>query len=237
VDETETFSVMMDVDQGNESDFGEWEDRAIGVYHMNGTNQLFDESIYNSDGVTNGNPTVDTDGIIGKAIDFDGAGDFFNIGDSQPAFDNLTILAWVKISGDSDNCIVCKTDTTLTDGEFEFSYGLVEDEFRINYNDGSGWVGGPHTGTDSVELDTWYFVAVTFDSIDMNIYLDGELKATDSAPTSDLASNSVDVYIGARVRDATSYVLNGFLDEVRIYNRTLSTDEIKAIYENTVGTQ
>lgn len=237
VDETETFSVMMDVDQGNESDFGEWEDSAISVYHMNGTNQLFDSSIYNFTGITNGNPTVDIDGKIGRSIDFDGSGDFFNVGNSHGSFANLTIIAWVKISLDKDSCVVCKCDTLLLDGEFQLYYSFPNDHFGMAFNDGGGWTAGPNTGTDSVELNTWYFLSATFDSIDMNIYLDGELKATDSSPTTDLASNSVDMYIGARVRDAIGYELDGFLDEVRIYNRTLSTDEIKAIYENTEGTK
>ena len=234
VDETETFSVMMDVDQGNESDFGEWEDTAIGVYHMNGTDG-FDESIYNFDGVKNGNPSG-IDAIIGRGIEFDGAGDFYDIGNSYGDFDDLTIMAWVQIASDTNECVVCREVDTTTDGEFMLLYQPASDQFQFGYNDGGGFTMTLGTGASSVVLNKWYLLAVTFDSADANIYLDGDLKNTDNNPSSNLSAGPIDIYIGSRAADAL-YDLNGILDEVRIYNRTLSDDEIKSIYENTVGTQ
>ena len=61
-------------------------------------------------------------------------------------------------------------------------------------------------------------------------YLNGVAGATStSVPTP--ADNSVSATIGNRYDSARPYA--GKIDDVRVYNRTLSADEIKKLYEGS----
>ena len=60
--------------------------------------------------------------------------------------------------------------------------------------------------------------------------MDGELKAT---VTLKLSNHNEGVVIGAGNNPATQQYFNGLIDEVRIYNRALSEEEIKAHFLGT----
>lgn len=94
----------------------------------------------------------------------------------------------------------------------------------------------------ALALDTWYFVAVTFDYAtgEMTLYKDGVQVDQETVPAllRDVADNSV--LIGAM-----EYLSNwdGSIDEPRIYDRVLSPEQISAMYagdneivsEETIG--
>lgn len=231
VDETETFSVMMDVDEGDGTDFGEWEAEAIGVYHMNGTDG-HDSSIYERDGTATGTLSA-VGGQIGTGIQFFGFDDYFDIGRIDGPFSDLTLMAWIYVTADQNNWIIAKANV-IGPGEFLLQYQGDGDKIVFAWDDGSGW-DQMSTAVDSIDLNTWYFVAGTFDSSDAKIYLDGDLKDTNAGPSSDIDADVTPIYIGSAVRFLGSVSFEGTMDEARIYNRTLSSDEILAIYNNTVG--
>lgn len=71
---------------------------------------------------------------------------------------------------------------------------------------------------------TWYHVAGTFDGTTMRLYLNGVLDGSFSAAGSAVA-NSV-LSFGRNYEDAR--ILNGAIDEVRVWNRVLTAAEILA---------
>lgn len=80
----------------------------------------------------------------------------------------------------------------------------------------------------------WHFIALSydFDSDNYKVYVDGNLNKTfnNSLTT---AAPSTNYFIGSRYAYAANNLpFNGTMDEVRIYNRTLSENEIKSIYQN-----
>jgi hypothetical protein len=70
-------------------------------------------------------------------------------------------------------------------------------------------------------------------NVELQIYVDGVLKNTPAESQGDV-SDGLPETIGAGFQQATEYI-NGLLDDVRIYNRALSADEIKRLY-NMGGT-
>ena len=81
-----------------------------------------------------------------------------------------------------------------------------------------------------------YFVAVSDRSKDglnqIKLYVDGVENTIHYSPyITDLTGNygTYPLYLGSR--GGTTYFHQGFLDEVRIYNRALSAEEIKRHYE------
>jgi hypothetical protein len=88
-------------------------------------------------------------------------------------------------------------------------------------------------------LNAWHFIATTFNGSQVRCYIDGSLDATvdNDGWAMPLVSASGPLAIG--VRQPQSGVsgashINGTIDEVRIYNRVLSAEEIDSIYKDTI---
>ena len=91
--------------------------------------------------------------------------------------------------------------------------------------------GGSLVGSEIITDDTWHNFIVTRENDTFNIFVDGELDETSSFSgfAGDLGVNR-QIHIG-RFGDLSTWYFNGSIDEVRIYNRALSADEIKNLYE------
>jgi len=63
--------------------------------------------------------------------------------------------------------------------------------------------------------------------------IDSNKEVKTITKTGSIAITSSNVRIGGH--PTGSYYLNGSLDDVRIYNRALSADEIQALYSSSVG--
>lgn len=79
-------------------------------------------------------------------------------------------------------------------------------------------------------LDTdWHFVAATYDGTTMKLFIDNQLMNS-SEQSGNLNSRVAEIHIG----NQSSYrFLDGLMDEVAIYNRALTIDEINTMY-NTI---
>lgn len=86
----------------------------------------------------------------------------------------------------------------------------------------------------TVALDRWYSTVVTFDSMNIRMYVDGVLKYTAATSSVPLGTSTEGIYIGMNVLDSISYPYSfkGILDDLRIYNRVLSDSEAVA-YQNS----
>ena len=96
--------------------------------------------------------------------------------------------------------------------------------FQIQTSDGT-W----HNAIDSQVFPTgqWVFVAAVFSTTDgMKLYRQGLLVGSDPNTVNDIEGRGVD--IGAT--PGNNIWWNGTIDEVRIYNRALTEEEIKALY-------
>jgi 3-dehydroquinate synthase class II len=83
-------------------------------------------------------------------------------------------------------------------------------------------------GLREPEPDTreWYHVAGTFDGTTIRCYLN--VVETDTNLLSAIKSGNATLFIG---QDGWDNIFNGVVDEVKIYNRALTTDKIQADYE------
>ena len=81
------------------------------------------------------------------------------------------------------------------------------------------------------DLYEWYFVVGTYDGSVMKLYVNGTLTAWKSI-SGNLLYNTNDIYIGDLqfYNNGTLGLLPGNIDEVRIYNRALTEEEIISLY-------
>jgi hypothetical protein len=82
---------------------------------------------------------------------------------------------------------------------------------------------------DNPDRDRWTHMAITYDPSNhtCSIFLNGELKITRGVPPG-LPATGTDLIVGARPAMPGAR-FKGLMDDLRVYNRPLTADEIKAL--------
>ena len=172
------------------------------------------------------------DGKFGKALIFDG-NDYILVASSTSLNVNkITLAVWVKLSIAADtHAVIAKRDNSGN-----------QYELRIN-NDGTIWfywenpLGGTtrgYIGSNAViTLGVWAHVVATYDGAVYKIYVNGVQKVSGNEANPFVDSN-IPSYIGCW--GGSEQFVNGIIDEVRIYNRALTSDEILNDYRQTALT-
>jgi type II secretory pathway pseudopilin PulG len=191
----------------------------------------YDRSGYNNNGTLINGP-VWTTGKVGSALSFDGVNDYVRVlnSSSLQIIKDITILALIKpISLGSRQVIVDKKYNQ----EFRFGYINENSPYGIVAMHGNGSSYSVLNIINSTDLNQWQYIALKRIFSSNNYYFgykNGLLNLNPSFSLLPAISNN-DVFIGSR--EGSSEWFNGLIDEVRIYNRALSDEEIKAIYEAT----
>jgi len=224
------------IDDLNTSAFFDWNYSLRGYWSFDYYNStgIFDNSTYNNFGTFQSglNASNITTGKYGNALKFDGFNDYLDCSnDSEFGITtNLTIEAWINGTNKqniSQNIYVVAKP---------FSYGLRVYNDTGNPNVGmiirnssnSSWY-GLDTGANVLDSN-WHQLVGVYNGSAIKIYIDGVLNKT-SSPIIDTIFVSTDILrIGSYTSNYGNF--NGIIDEVRLYNRALSSEEINASYNN-----
>lgn len=198
-----------------------------------------------NNGILKGGAIATASGVVGSAFSFDGTNGFVQIPDS-PVFHptNLTVEAWVffySLDSASDSrlghqYIVFKQNTQT--GNFE-GFGLGKDRLPyVNPNGDCFYFIVSSASGDSAEVDSvstattnvWYHLAGVRGSNYIQLYINGQFAGQATANFSQ-DYGTLPLYFGTSGESYWDGKLNGKLDEVSLYNRPLSSNEIAAIYE------
>jgi hypothetical protein len=82
---------------------------------------------------------------------------------------------------------------------------------------------------------TWYFIVAIGDGSKITFYLNGNEAASFSQSTTNYGSSSYPFRIGYGVLDANANEFQGNIDEVALFDRALSVDDVNALYARAVG--
>jgi hypothetical protein len=212
-----------------EVDGSSWDANLVAYYKFNeasGTT-IYDSANGNNGTLTNG-ASVDARGMWDtNALDLDGGNDYVSIpdNDSLDLGQNLTLIAWIKkdSSYNSWDNIISKKNESL------YAYALTmrrhEDDVRLIVNTTSTSSNG-----GEVTAGTWNHIVGTYDGSNLILYINGKEASSRSTSTS-VPVNSNPVQIGAW-QGSGSFNFDGKIDEVKIYNRALSQEEIIADYNS-----
>lgn len=137
----------------------------------------------------------------------------------------FTVAAWIKTKGAADGGyhIVCGPTA------FEISIPNGTGAARVGLTTSNGRFVSDH-GTN-LNDGAWHHVAMTFDGSTKTAYIDGVSQGTQSV-TGTLNTYVSDRSIGTFGSGDTTYGLNGYLAQFQVYTRSLSTNEMKALFEN-----
>jgi len=191
------------------------------VAHYEFENDLTDSSGNGLDGVAIGDPTF-VEGVVGMALDFNGD-DYVDCGGAAEfSFtDAMTVSTWVNIRSRPVAWMAM-----VAKGENAWRLGVNNETTGIHYafsGSGRGWLAA-NTATE-LAFDEWYHVAATYDTnVGATVYIDGEPDA--SNPDLDgIDTNEFPLLLGDNPEE-TGRLLDGMLDEIMIYNRALSKEEV-----------
>jgi len=140
---------------------------------------------------------------------------------------DFTIEGWAKTSATGVRTIVNKGDSNHAYWlRFETNGTL---RFMLDY----GKQSAKAQTTTTYKDDQWHHVVgVANRSIDVKLYVDGELAATGVDLGRGSVSSSLDQTIGQL---AGAQVVNGWLDEVAVYNSSLSLSQVQTHYYSGYG--
>jgi hypothetical protein len=196
-----------------------------------GTGATVPDASGNGNTGTLSNTTWSLSGKYGGALSFNGTSSLVSINDSAALHlsTGMTLEAWVNASllnkkarsvvvkenaPDLQYALYANTDTSVPSGNV-----FTTTAFDTR-------------GTAAVPLNTWTFLAATYDGSSLSLYVNGTLAST-KAVIGSMSPSTGQLRIGGNT--IRNEWFRGLIDEVRIYNRALSPAEVQADMNTRIG--
>jgi hypothetical protein len=198
-----------------------------------------DESGNGNNGTVNGATlTNDRFGNVNSAYDFDGVDDFIEVNDSpdlQISNTNFALSAWVKMENYSTNfqsMVLSKRSAQSGANGYAFIVkgDIASPPGYVSFEASGSTDPESHTN-NGISLGDWNHIFVNYDlaTSEISTYINGVL---DSITSGILSPNPVtpNLFIG---KDGllNNYFLEGYIDDIGIWNRALTISEIQQLYE------
>ena len=184
-----------------------------------------DESGNGLHGAVNGNPTL-TDGAAGTGYYFHGGMDENICVKDFPELNTaITISAYVKRISARAQPIISRG--SYGDNE-PYVIWISQDHVEFNINNHNGKC----VANYSVSLERYEHIVCTYDSVaqTMRIYINGVLMAESKYAMRIRPEPDKVLYIAVSLPGGREF-FSGYVDEVRVYDRAISPDEARQLYE------
>jgi hypothetical protein len=220
----------------NRSEWGENTSQQGRVYDFSG----------NGNNGTLGNDTAGTaptwnatGGKLAGAFEFDGNSNFIRIPDSASLdyfSDEITISAWIYINDYKSGW------ASIVAREYD---AVSANLWYLGFDNNNNTVFYIFTSSDSypkltgnvVPTNEWIHLVGRYNGSDISLYVNGVFNSSDTH-TGNFPADDNPVYIGADTNDEEATIIeyfNGTIDEVAIWNRSLTADEILDLYRLGYG--
>ena len=228
-----------DTDSNGIPDYLQLDSNSDGINDIN--TGLYGSLDTNNDGKIDGSTDVDKDGILDAFdtnttvlgsprdlnrklyLDFDGRNDYAEGTGILGGLPNSTLMAWIDLNSSFSN-------TGVVVGQDKFQIRISSSKMLQAIVNGT-------TVTYGTALNTaqWYHVAATYGGGNLNLYLNGNLVAT-QAISGSIAADATKLTLGRNPLSSTNY-FKGKIDEVRIFDASLTTLQVqRMVYQEIQNT-
>jgi len=193
------------------------------------------DGVGDSDGTITG-ATREPNGLLGRAMSFDGSGDYITVPSnaSLNITGDITIAAWVKPTNFSSSIRYI----AIKPYAYHLAIKNANPVFAIFYSSGSSARSIEKAFTDlAFTANQWNYIVVKKQGSTMKAWLNG--KESVQTTTYSYPAISVSTYpfvIGTVIAPSPlPYYFVGQIDEVALFDRALSTKEIENYYKNMLA--
>ena len=227
----------------NLSSFFDWNESLVGYWNFENYNStgVYDNSSHDNflpfSGSLGASSLVDS--TYGSGMYFDGINDKlqrdWDSSLNKPT-DGLTMSFWLKHNQMPNwdlKMLVARSYRTIWSDPY-FEYGIMSDGLNsTHFTLGSRIDGTLHGNSDPVSYDEWHNIVLTWNgsSQDLIYYIDGVASGTDNQGVSEITYQyNGPLIVGLNLNNQED--LNGSIDEIAIFARTLSQEEVNSTYYN-----
>lgn len=225
-------------------------DNPVALWHFNeGSGNSITDTCSGIVGTLHGTNTTWINGKYGKSILFNGFDNYISIGGMNQSFENFSIMTWVKALQPNADYQTFVGREIFTAGTWFWNFALAKDSINQGYPESSYFnlfddlsltqnVQGTYFSPpqyNTITDGTWHLLVGTFDGANQNmtLYYDGNLIGSSATTITNISSSTGYFLMGADFNSDISnyaYFLNGSLDDVAIFNRVLTQNEITDYY-------
>lgn len=203
-------------------------------------------------GIVYGSGWNNTGGVVDGAFEFNGVDNYIEIADSDDFSPNVTdnqfsVSFWVKFGStnfvgegwydDYKNFLGKSTWGGGYEWEFrQYNASNIEgrnDRISFYTFNVTGGLGSGSYAQDNITPEIWIYFAGTINGSNVTIYKNGVFRDTDPLSNYGIKLQNGESPLRIGTTDFTTF-LNGSIDELRIYNRTLNSSEVFEIYNETL---
>ena len=202
----------------------------IGWWPFNGNAN--DESGNGNDGVVNGaTMTSDRNGNTNSAYSFDGVNDFISATRNYLFNDEISISCWFKENGTNEQVqIIGCWDNPLSGPENR----LITLYLNSDITKGDIVTTINQINVSAITQNTllsWHNVSMVYDGQELKLYQDGYMLSSSPSAANFRINQNPFWIIGAEAYlNSYGYFMQGDIDDIAIYNRALTPEEITALY-------
>ena len=184
-----------------------------------------DESVNNYNGtVTGAVLSPDRFGTNNSSYYFNGINNKIYIGNSLIVQDRISVSCWVKSTATSGQIISTGSRNSYRIGKTEngVDCGLYLSDATDGYGIGASAV---------VDCSDWTHVVIVYNGSEVKLFINGQLKSSDIGAGSVFCNQTVYLNFGTyQWGSSCSAWYKGYLDDVRLYNRAITSEEVNALY-------
>ena len=177
--------------------------------------------------------TITNNGKIGQGLQFDGIDDYVDCGihSSLNIINEITVEAWVKNLGSPGTY-----KYLISRGGYQYhlytgSSGNIS--FFIKDADGTGNKGV--WDAESIWDGNWHYITGLADGSKVRLFVDGSEVGTSGNYSGSIVSHiGGTLHLGGIAPSSMPHFYKGKIDEIKIYNRALSPEEVLADYQREV---
>ena len=169
------------------------------------------------------------------ALEFDGVNDYVDIPYNSSldidALDGVTVSAWFNLRSYpySTQCPIFGLYDSQDRGTKNYLH--IHKSWWGNYLSWDQFPSyGKYLNSIKPDLNTWYHATAVQNSTYRAIYINGILDSSDNNSEAYQGNTPDRIRIGSRADGLATYYFDGMIDDVRVFNRALSAEEVAQLY-------